>query len=86
MAYTIEFNTGIEKRLSKIDRHDLERIIEKIDQLGLEPRPRWTEKLKGRLGYRIAIGNYRVVYVIDDAKKLVTIVEVDDRKDIYRKY
>lgn len=86
MTYTIEFNACIEKRLNKIDRHDLVRMIEKIDQLGSDPRPRWTEKLKGRPGYRIAIGNYRVVYSIDDVKKLVIVVEVDDRKDVYRKY
>lgn len=84
--YTIKLNERITKRLESIPRRDLERIWERISKLSDDPRPRWTEKLKGRLGWRMAVGNYRILYTVDDDQKIVTVVGIDDRKDVYRKY
>lgn len=84
--YTIKLNEKLSKRLEKMPRKELERILEKVSLLRNEPRPRWVEKLKGRPAYRLAVGNYRVIYTIEDDPQVVTIVEIDDRKDIYRKY
>lgn len=51
--------------------------------LANDPRPPGCKKLKGRSGYRIREGNYRVIYEINDKILTVTVVEAGDRKDIY---
>ena len=76
MTYEILFNTCIEKQLSSVDRRERTRILEKIDLLGQDPRPRWSVKLRGRESYRVAVGDYRVLYAIDDKKKVVVIQAV----------
>ncbi|MEB3885746.1 type II toxin-antitoxin system RelE/ParE family toxin [Lyngbya sp. CCY1209] len=61
------------------------RIGSAIDNLGLEPRPEGVVKLKGDdNSYRIRIGDYRVVYAIDDRNKIVRIMRVRHRRDVYR--
>jgi mRNA interferase RelE/StbE len=72
----------IEKVGSKSDRR---RIIEKIGGLGNNPRAQGAEKLAGFDDrYRVRQGDYRVVYLIDDAAMSVTIYKVGHRKDVYR--
>ena len=82
--HTVRINEGLSKRLAKTPKKDLQRILERISQLKDDPRPRWAEKLRGRPGYRTAVGNYRIIYAIDDSHLHITIIEIDDRKDIYR--
>jgi mRNA interferase RelE/StbE len=53
-----------------------------IADLAKNPRPAGCKKLKGRSGYRIREGNYRIIYEIND-KILTTVIEAGDRKDIY---
>ena len=67
---------------SKADR---ERIVQRINALADELRLRGSEKLAGYDDrYRIRQGQYRVVYLIDDKRKEVTIYKIGDRKDIYK--
>jgi mRNA interferase RelE/StbE len=72
----------IEKVGSKSDRR---RIIEKIGGLADDPRAQGAEKLAGYDDrYRVRQGDYRVVYLIDDAATSVTIYKVGHRRDVYR--
>jgi len=72
----------IEKVGSKIDRR---RIIEKIGALAATPRPSGAEKLAGYDDrYRVRQGNYRIVFLNDDARLEVTIYKLGHRKDVYR--
>ena len=67
---------------SKIDR---QRIVVRIQSLTTDPRPRGAEKLAGHSDrYRVRQGSYRIVYLIDDDAKEVTIYKIGDRKDVYR--
>lgn len=58
-----------------------------IAKAELEEDPRGPNclKLSGREGYRISMGNLRAIYVIEDTVKIVAVLDVADRKDIYRK-
>ncbi len=47
------------------------------------PRPSGCKKLKGKQGYRIRIGNYRVIYEIHDKILTIDIIAIGDRKDVY---
>ncbi len=82
--YEIVFQKDIKKFLKKLPKKDSERIIESIASLSKDPRPRWVEKLKSRLGYRIRTDNYRIIYTIDDGKLIVCVIDIDDRKDVYK--
>lgn len=87
MRYTIQIAETAEKALGKIPKKDQEKIAEKIKSLELDPRPNGSAKLKGFSGvvmYRIRYGNYRIVYTVKDEKLLVLVVEIGNRKDIYR--
>jgi mRNA interferase RelE/StbE len=72
----------IENVGSKKDRR---RIVEKIGGLAVEPRPSGAEKLAGYDDrFRVRQGNYRIVYLLDDARLEITIYKVGHRKDVYR--
>jgi mRNA interferase RelE/StbE len=61
------------------------RIIERVQALAANPRPPGSEKLAGYDDrYRVRQGSYRVVYVIDDKNREVTIYRIGHRRDVYR--
>ena len=80
--YKVEFSRRV--RADKIPQYDLKRIMEKIKELANDPRPRWTENVKGTDLLRMPVGDYRVLYKVDDDRKLILIHDIDHRKDVYR--
>jgi len=83
-AYKVYFKESVEKDLRTIPKKDLHKILERISQLALEPRPMGCEKLTDQEKYRIRQGIYRILYSIQDDQLTVWIVKVGQRKDIYR--
>ncbi|MGH9819861.1 MAG: type II toxin-antitoxin system RelE family toxin, partial [Pyrinomonadaceae bacterium] len=62
-----------------------DRIIDHLHLLEENPRMLGTEKLTGIDAYKLRVGNYRVVYKIDDSKKVVSVMIVEDRKQVYKR-
>lgn len=86
MTYRIEVKPSAAKALRKIPKPDRKRIIEKIDGLADNPEGPENTKLKGDNPFhRIRVGNYRIIYEIQNDILLVLIVKIGHRKDIYRK-
>lgn len=84
-GYAIRFKKSAAKELRGLDLDLQLRISEAIDCLSLEPRPEGVVKLKGSDNfYRIRIGDYRVVYTINDEDRIVRIMRVRHRRDVYR--
>ncbi len=83
MAYSISFSKQALKELQKINEPFYSNIKYAIIDLADNPRPNGCKKLKGRDGYRIRIGNYRVIYEIFDAELIVDVITLGHRKDIY---
>ena len=83
MAYAVNFTKQALKDLQRINEPVHTKIRRAIRSLAEDPRPNGCKKLKGREGYRIRIGNYRVIYEIFDDILLVEIVNLGDRKDVY---
>lgn len=85
-AYSLTIKPSAAKELEAIsDRSTLSRLIEKIGSLASEPRPAGAEKLAGRTNlYRVRQGNYRVIYSVDDSLRVVDVVKVGHRRDVYR--
>ncbi|MBS4027353.1 MAG: type II toxin-antitoxin system RelE/ParE family toxin [Ignavibacteriales bacterium] len=84
MSYTISIQRTAQKELSQLPADMYERIRDEIRLLAENPRPIGCLKLKGRDGWRIRVGDYRVIYEIDDKEQSILIRNVGDRKDIYR--
>jgi mRNA interferase RelE/StbE len=55
-----------------------------IYALANDPRPHGCKKLKGRIGYRIRVSHYRVIYTISDTALVVVVIDLGHRKEIYR--
>ena len=83
--YWVEFRGSAERELHRIDPQMVPRIMEVIRGLAEEPRPPGTRKLAGsEHGYRVRVGDYRVVYTVDDEQKIVSIDRVRHRREAYR--
>ena len=83
--YRIEAVPELTKQLKGIPKHEQTRILARIDGLATDPRPSGVEKLTGVEGWRIRVGDYRVVYTIDDARRIVTVTRIGQRGSIYRR-
>jgi mRNA interferase RelE/StbE len=85
--YSIVFARSARKELEKLPPQYHIRILEKIGALASAPRPTGSIKLKGDESlWRIRIGDYRVIYEIDDLRRVVDIAVIRHRKDVYRDY
>ena len=83
-TYTVEFLPAAKKQLAAVDPAHQSRIEERIDALETDPRPIGVKKLKSRNYFRIRVGDYRVIYQIEDDRLVVLIVELGHRREIYR--
>ncbi len=84
MAYAVNLKRSAEKELEKLPGKIHDRIINILLSLKENPFPRNSKKLRGREGYRIRVGNYRILYLIDESGRTVEVVSVAHRKEVYR--
>ena len=85
MGYEIEYKPAADRQLEKLAKSAQKRIIKRIEELAENPRPRGAKKLEGMDDlWRIRVGQYRVLYTIEDDVLMVLVVRVADRKDVYR--
>ena len=82
VKYKIEFKKSAVKELNSIPTVDLEKIIIQIQNLADNPGPAGCRKLSKDEKYRIRIGNYKVLYLIEDNKMIIFIVKIGHRKDV----
>jgi mRNA interferase RelE/StbE len=84
IKYSLEIVHAAQKELDALDDSLFARIDRRILALADDPRPAGSKKLKGYKDYwRIRIGDWRVVYIVDDAAKLVSITRVAHRREVY---
>lgn len=81
--YTIYLSKRAKKELDKLSESKAKPILSAIANLAEDPRPNGCKKLKVRDGYRIRIGNYRVIYEVFDGELIVDDIALGHRKDIY---
>jgi len=82
--YEIKILRGAIKQLELLSAHDYKAVKSKIFQLSENPRPEGCKKLKGRTGYRVRQGNYRIIYEILDDILVVQVIRIGHRKELYR--
>jgi mRNA interferase RelE/StbE len=83
MKYRVTIDKRVLKSLEKINEPDYSKIKNALFALADNPRPPGCKKLKGRTGYRIRQGNYRIIYDIFDHILIVEVIAIGNRKDIY---
>jgi mRNA interferase RelE/StbE len=85
-SYSVVVTKVAAKEIEQIDRRsDREKILQRIQQLGVDPRPPGSRKLKGfHERYRLRQGDFRILYEIRDRVLIVTVVHVGHRKEVYR--
>ncbi|MBF0609335.1 MAG: type II toxin-antitoxin system RelE/ParE family toxin [Candidatus Magnetobacterium sp. LHC-1] len=84
MSYEVLILRRAQKELSGLSDDTYNSLKKALQSLGDEPRPYGSRELTGREGWRIRGGSYRIIYKIDDYKKVVTILNIGHRKDVYR--
>ena len=82
--YEVELRRNVIKSLDKLDNSERSRIISTLQGLEQIPRPKGIEKIRGTELWRVREGNYRLVYHINDKYKIITVVRIGHRSDVYR--
>jgi mRNA interferase RelE/StbE len=80
----ILFVKSAEKELLHLNKNLGQKIFQKINLLKNDPYGQNNQKLEGGKGYRIRIGDYRVVYTIDKENKTILIIKIGHRREIYK--
>jgi mRNA interferase RelE/StbE len=81
--YKLRIAKAVIQTLEKINEPYYSKIKAAILKLAHNPRPNGYKKLKGRDGYRIRVGKYRIIYEVFDAVLLIEVIDLGHRKDIY---
>lgn len=85
MAYEIIIKPSAEKLFAKLEKSQQIKIIKAVENLAINPRPQGFKKLKSIAElYRIRVGDYRIIYCIDDNILTITVVKIGHRKEIYK--
>lgn len=84
MSYQVEFTSAAARQLRKLPRPVRDRVLDAIEDLADEPRPSGATKLVGEAtAWRIRVGDYRVIYDINNRGLTVTVVRAAHRREVY---
>jgi len=83
-VYRLEVSHIAHRQIRRLPAQTQERVDRAIARLAENPRPLGNKKLTARNGYRVRVGDYRILYQVDDEAKAVIIYRVMPRGDVYR--
>jgi len=82
--YRVELSNRAERELDALHPPLIGRVMAALDRLAVDPRPRGCKKLReGELAYRYRVGDYRILYQVDDAALVVRVYKIRHRSDAY---
>jgi mRNA interferase RelE/StbE len=82
--YKVEIKKSAQKEIENLPSVMLKKIVAKIQSLSSEPRPNGSKKLTSDEKYRLRVGDYRILYSIEDDKLIIFVVKVGHRKSVYK--
>lgn len=85
MPYRILLTKSAAKELDGLSQRTHDKIVEHLRQLEDNPRLFGAEKLTGMDAYKLRVGNYRIIFEINDKDLVVRVVMVEDRKQVYQR-
>lgn len=85
MTYEVEITPAAKRQIKKLTKSVQALIIERLEQLAENPRPPSILKMEGEEDfYRVRVGDYRIIYEIQDRVLLIVVVKVGHRSSVYR--
>jgi len=84
MKYQVILPKSVQKELDRLPDDVARRILARLAALETSPRPADVKKLKGRKAWRIRVGDYRVIYEIQDRVLQIIVITVGHRREVYR--
>ena len=84
VSYRVAVKRSAEREMDRLGKAIFGRVTRAILSLEADPRPHGCTKLRGLEEYRIRVGDYRVLYTIDDRIRLIEIIAVGHRREVYR--
>ena len=84
MSYQLVVEKGIGRDVRNIPHANKIRIDKALQALSGNPRPAGCTKLTAKEGYRIRVGNYRILYTIDDQARTIVVYRIKHRREVYR--
>ena len=86
MSWDVQFKSVALRAFQNLPGDARRRVATRIDSLAMDPRPHGAQKLSGDEDhYRVRAGDYRVIYTIDDPARVVWILKIGHRGDVYRR-
>jgi mRNA interferase RelE/StbE len=82
LTYEVLFSDLALKQLRKLDRENKQRIIATIERIRIRPE-KYVRKLVGDDGYRLRVGNYRVILDLDKEKLIILVLRIGHRRNVY---
>jgi len=84
MMFKISYSNQADKFLKKAEKITAKRLLEKIEKLQKEPIIHDTKAIEGSKNlFRVRVGDYRILYEIDYKEKIIGIVKIDKRENVY---
>lgn len=85
MSYRVELVRSAERELRALPAATHQRVVTALVRLGVDPRPHQSRKLTYGPGWRLRVGDYRVLYTTDDDARVVTVYAIGHRREVYRR-
>ena len=82
--YHVQLSKAVQRSIKRLAPAVRQRVRSTIDTLAQQPRPPGVQKMAGSDRWRVRVGNYRIVYHIEDDRLIVTVVRVGHRREVYR--
>jgi len=83
-SYSLQIKRSAQKELRALPKTDLPKVVERIQSLAAGPHPPGSQKLSGQPHYRIRQGDYRILNTIDEAERVIEIIKIGHRREVYR--
>lgn len=84
MKYQVILPKTVQKEMNRLPDDVIDRILDRLEELKVNPRPSDSKKLKGRPAWRIRVGDYRVIYEVHDRELRVIIITIGHLREVYR--
>ena len=82
--YTVKLSKSANRTLDAFNSALQRRIVQRLDELGENPRPPGSKNLAGADFWRTRVGDYRIVYSIEDQVLMVLVIRIGHRREVYR--
>ena len=83
-SYRIIVTISAQRSINELEAPVKMRVLARINTLAANPRPHGVKKLQGVDSYRVRVGDYRIIYAVEDVVRLITVTRVGHRRDVYR--